>query len=308
MTDKAGTAGATVGPPLPHLAGVEHHFVDLPGLRVHVAEAGTGEPVLLLHGFPQHWWLWRKVIPGLAERYRVICPDMRGSGWTEAPRTGYTRTQLLADVVGLLDHLQLNRIHLLAQDAGALIGYELCLNYPDRVRSYLGLSAPHPYIRFDPRLFAVLWREMWFEPLLAAPLLGPAVLRGAHQRFVRFLLLHFTVARDAFSEQDLDLFTAVYRDPARARAGSALYRTLISPTAMRIMVGGYRRDRRRLRTPTRILFGAADPAIARPELYDGHQAYADDLAIELIDGAAHFVADENPAAVVQHAMEFFATR
>jgi hypothetical protein len=92
---------------LPVLKGVEHHFVDLPGLRMHVAEAGSGRPLLLLHGFPQHWWEWRKVIPRLAEQFRVICPDLRGAGWTDAPRRGYTRDQLLADIVALLDTLGL---------------------------------------------------------------------------------------------------------------------------------------------------------------------------------------------------------
>ena len=66
-------------PELPTLAGVEHRFFDLPGLRMHVAEAGSGEPLLLLHGFPQHWWAWRTVVPALAAHYRVICPDLPGS-------------------------------------------------------------------------------------------------------------------------------------------------------------------------------------------------------------------------------------
>jgi|SRR5215212_3773769 pimeloyl-ACP methyl ester carboxylesterase len=88
-------------PQLPQLEGVDHHFLELPGLRMHVAEAGSGIPVLLLHGFPQHWWEWRKVIPALAEQFRVICPDLRGAGWTAAPRRGYTRDRLLADVVAL---------------------------------------------------------------------------------------------------------------------------------------------------------------------------------------------------------------
>ncbi|MCW2564729.1 MAG: putative hydrolase or acyltransferase of alpha/beta superfamily, partial [Mycobacterium sp.] len=92
-------------PELPQLDGVEHRFLDLPGLRMHVAEAGSGEPLLLLHGFPQHWWAWRKVIPALAERYRVICPDLRGAGWTDAPADGYTSDQLTADILGLLDAL-----------------------------------------------------------------------------------------------------------------------------------------------------------------------------------------------------------
>ncbi|MFY9488658.1 MAG: alpha/beta fold hydrolase [Solirubrobacterales bacterium] len=68
------------------IPGVTHRLVTANGVRLHVAEAGSGEPVMLLHGWPQHWWMWRKVIPALAERYRVIVPDLRGSGWSEAPK------------------------------------------------------------------------------------------------------------------------------------------------------------------------------------------------------------------------------
>ena len=100
--------GALEGP-FPALDGVRHRFVQLPGLRVHVAEAGAGEPLVLLHGFPQHWWGWRKVLPALAEHYRVIAPDLRGAGWTEAPRHGYTEEQLVSDVIGLLDALEVHR-------------------------------------------------------------------------------------------------------------------------------------------------------------------------------------------------------
>src|SRR5918995_6009106 len=134
-------------PQLPQLEGVDHHFVELPGLHMHVAEAGSGEPVLLLHGFPQHWWEWRKIIPGLAERYRVICPDLRGAGWTDAPADGYARDQLLADVVALLDALEIDRVRLIGHDFGGILGLLLCLRQPERVRCYLGLGTPHPYIK-----------------------------------------------------------------------------------------------------------------------------------------------------------------
>ena len=71
----------------PGLPGVTHRYVDAAGLRVHVAEAGDPDapPVVLLHGWPQHWWMWRKVIPLLAGDHRVMCPDLRGHGWTDAP-------------------------------------------------------------------------------------------------------------------------------------------------------------------------------------------------------------------------------
>ncbi len=74
---------------LPELEGVEHRFVDAGGLRFHVAEAGDAQApaLLLLHGAPQHWWEWRKVLPGLAGRFHVLAPDFRGWGWSEPTTT-----------------------------------------------------------------------------------------------------------------------------------------------------------------------------------------------------------------------------
>ena len=90
---------------IPHVAGVDHEFVDAGGLRTHVATAGEGPPVVLLHGWPQHWYEWRDVIPRLAPHARVICPDLRGFGWTEVPERGYEKDQLKRDVLALLDAL-----------------------------------------------------------------------------------------------------------------------------------------------------------------------------------------------------------
>src|SRR5690349_7670324 len=73
---------------MPVVGGVRHYIVQAGGLGFHVAEAGDGTPVLMLHGFPQHWYAWRKVIP-LLPGSRLICPDLRGFGWSDAPRRGY---------------------------------------------------------------------------------------------------------------------------------------------------------------------------------------------------------------------------
>src|SRR4051812_6314308 len=102
--------------PMPEVPGVEHHWVDVRGLRVHYAEAGEGEPVLLMHGWPQHWWSWRELIGPLSERYRVICPDTRGMGWTSAPRHGYGARDLADDLHALLDVLGLDGVRLAGHD------------------------------------------------------------------------------------------------------------------------------------------------------------------------------------------------
>jgi pimeloyl-ACP methyl ester carboxylesterase len=287
---------------MPELKGVEHTYVDLPGLRMHVATAGAGEPVLLLHGFPQHWWEWRDVLPRLAEHYRVIAPDLRGAGWTDAPADGYTRARLSADLLDLLDHLGLDRVRLVAHDWSAILGFQLCLDHPDRVQQYLCLATPHPWIRFRPRLLPGLWR-LWFQPVIATPGLGARLLGRGRQSLARHLLEQHTA--NPWSERDLDVFLAPLRDPAYARAGSALYRSLILPEIGRIARGAYRD--RRLTTPTRVLYGADDPGTG-PDLVGGYEAHADDLAVEFVAGAAHFLADDRPDAVADHAVTFFGAR
>jgi pimeloyl-ACP methyl ester carboxylesterase len=103
--------------------------------------------------------------------------------------------------------------------------------------------------------------------------------------------------------EDREAFLAPLRQPERARAGSALYRRLILPEIRRITSGAYRQSR--LTVPTRVLYGLADPAVV-PEAHGGYEAYADDFAVEPIEGAAHFLADQEPDAVADRILAFFA--
>jgi pimeloyl-ACP methyl ester carboxylesterase len=286
----------------PHVDGVEHRFVDLPGLRMHIAEAGRGDPVLLLHGFPQHWWEWRGVIPQLAGNYRLIAPDLRGAGWTDAPPTGYERHMLLADLIALLDTLELPQVRVIAHDWTAICGFNLCLGHPERVRAYVSLAVPPLYLRFNTRMLRNLYHA-WYQLALVTPGLGARLLQGGRQRLPRYLLRRYSARPGAISDADMELFLAPLRDPAHARAGSALYRSFIMPEAVRLIRGAYRDVR--LTTPTLVLTGVEDPVV-RAELLVGYEDYADDLEIWEIPGASHFIVDDQPDAVLKNALEFFA--
>ena len=154
--------------PLPELPGVEHRFLDAGGVRLHVAEAGEGEPVVLLHGWPEHWWTWRHLIPGLAERYRVICPDLRGFGWSDAPRRGYEKEQFAADVAELLDSLGLHDVRLVGHDWGGVAGFILCVRRPDLVGRYLALNTGHLWPRVE-RSGARKLHGVAYQWVVAAP-------------------------------------------------------------------------------------------------------------------------------------------
>src|SRR5262249_28697504 len=113
--------------PFPHVPGVMHGFVNVRGVRLHVAEAGAGDPVMLLHSFPQHWYAWRHVIPLLAGQYRLICPDWRGFGWSQAPPGGYDTADRAADILALADALGLRRVRLIAHDWGGHAAFRAAL-------------------------------------------------------------------------------------------------------------------------------------------------------------------------------------
>src|SRR4051794_30019589 len=128
------------GPALPQAPDVEHHWVDVDGLLMHYAQAGQGEPLVLLHGWPQHWWCWRHVIGALEERYRVICPDVRGMGWSQGSANGYSWHGLARDLIDLLDAIGVGAFRLVGHDWGLVIGYRACFNWPARIRQFVALS------------------------------------------------------------------------------------------------------------------------------------------------------------------------
>jgi pimeloyl-ACP methyl ester carboxylesterase len=287
--------------PLPHLAGVHHRFVDTPRLRFHVAEAGQGEPVLLLHGWPQHWYGWRKLIPLLAGDYRLICPDLRGFGWTDAPRDGYTTAELVDDLLALLDALGLERVLLIGHDRGGWLGFQLCLRAPSRVRRFLALNAVHPWWRAR-RMLGQAWRSSYTVPL-ETTLLGRLVVRHV-PAFTRLVLRLGVRNRGALSIGDVEEFVAAVREPARARASERLYHHFAYGEILPTALGRYRSAR--LPVPMLMLNGTRDFALAprSPETLGGYEPYADDLRVELVEGG-HFLADDRPELVAAAARGLF---
>src|SRR4051812_26655087 len=126
--------------PLPQVEGVSHHYATVDGVRLHYAEAGRGDPLVLLHGWPQHWWMWRDLIAPLAEHYRVICPDFRGLGWSDVPPSGYSLPRQTADFIGLFDELGLERVRLVGHDWGLVVSFWMCLHHPERLEQHVGMA------------------------------------------------------------------------------------------------------------------------------------------------------------------------
>ena len=132
-------------PELPEVAGVNHRYLEVDGIRFHIAEAGVGEPLVMLHGWPQNWYMWRRLVAPLGERYRLIMPDLRGLGWSDAPPSGYNKERLASDVLALLDQLGVDRFRLMGHDWGGLISYFIALRENSRVERLMPLNIIHPW-------------------------------------------------------------------------------------------------------------------------------------------------------------------
>jgi pimeloyl-ACP methyl ester carboxylesterase len=276
---------------LPPVPGVEHRFLTAGGSRLHVAEAGTGPPVLLLHGWPQHWYLWREVIPRLSDEHRVVCPDLPGFGWSDPAPRGYAKERLAEQMLALLDELDLERVLIVGHDWGAWIGFLLCLRAPERFERFLAMDAPHPFQPSNLRRLLGLWR-LWYQVVLAAPALGERALR--QWRFHERMLRAAAGPDFRWPEDVLEAFVAPITDPAVARASVEMYRTFLMRELIPVAAGRYRRQR--LRVPTLLLAGELDP-VARPEMLYGAGDNAPHLSVEILPRVGHFLVDEQPEVV-----------
>jgi pimeloyl-ACP methyl ester carboxylesterase len=282
--------------------GVEHTSVRLDGFDAHVATAGppAGDPVVLVHGWPLHWWSFRHLIRALADDgRRVLAPDLRGFGWSGTPGWGYTSAQFTKDLLALLDTLGLQRVDLFGHDWGCFVGYRAALAAPERFRRYVAMSAPGPHIRYGPRSLATLWRY-WYQQPLALPLIGPRTvrsMRSPRSLVGRWIGLHRT------NDTIVATYMLQFDDPARVDASVALYRDALLHAFTTPLLAQYRHAR--LRVPTLHLHGTKDgptsPAFVRPMA-----ARSDDWRLELLHGVGHFILDEAPQHIERLVRRFLA--
>jgi len=280
---------------MPHVAGVEHGYAEVRGARLHYAEAGEGPPVLLVHGWPQHWWMWRHhIAPLAANGRRVIAADLRGYGWSDKTARGYRKEELMADMLGLLDALGIDRAGWIGHDWGAVTGLLAALDHPDRIERFAALSVPHPWRRGapPPKLIA----NSAYQFVLAAPVVGKLSSSrfGAERRALQAARV---VGR--YSAEELDTFEAPFRQPGGAQVTMQTYRSFLTPGRPRRCLPA---GRRRLTVPALWMVGTRDPVARFAD--DGIYEHADEVELVRVEGAGHFLPEEEPDLVRERLLEF----
>lgn len=280
-------------------AEVNHRYIDIGGLNIHIAEAGEGEPLIMLHGWPQHWYMWKKQIPLFAKHFKVIVPDIRGFGWSDAPPDGYTKDELADDLVKLIHKLGYKESFLLSHDWGGWIGFIAAAKNPGLIKRHFACNIPPIWPKLDLKLIPATIKLTYMIPI-ALPYFGPKILKSG--MYPKFVFKRGNTRKEGWTEEEMNVFTDRFKDASRAKASSKLYRDFVLKEYIPLGLGKYKKYH--LETPTYVLFGTKDCQVSTAFLR-GYQKYVDDLNVERITDAGHFIVDEKPDLINERALKFF---
>ena len=205
------------------MANFQHHTLHANGIKQHWVEAGDGPPVVLLHGFPETCYAWRKQIPVLAERYRVIAPDLRGYGETEKPPGGYDKRTMAADIRALMTALGVPRAPVIGHDRGARVATRFAKDHPDAI-DRLAVLDNIPTLEIFEKMDAKIARGHWFFIFNNVPDLPEALIAGREEIWLRYILQGWTYDPELLTTEDLLAYTRAYQKPGALRGAFSDYR------------------------------------------------------------------------------------
>jgi pimeloyl-ACP methyl ester carboxylesterase len=278
-------------------AGFQETTQEVNGVTINYAHGGTGPALALLHGYPQTWYMWRKVMPALAERFTVIAPDLRGSGGSDAPARGYDKATLADDVHELLVQLDLaDDVGLVGHDIGTLVSYVYATAYPESTRHLVVIDAPLPdeSIYEFPSLTAGgpgLWNFGFFTLENGLP---EQMLAGREDTWVRGFVDWMEVVKGGVGDQAIAEYAEQLRRPGHTRASFDYFRTLPVDIA--------HTNEHRTALPMPVLAIGAEATLGdmvRAQLTN----YAADVT-GAIAPTGHWVAEENPEWLTGVLLEF----
>ncbi|OXM59491.1 alpha/beta fold hydrolase [Amycolatopsis vastitatis] len=211
------------------IPGVDHHQVNLNSTELHYVAAGTaGYPVLLVHGFPETWWVFHKLIPLLSEHHRVFAVDLRGFGDSATATPEHDSATAAKDLSDLIAYLDVGPVHLTGQDISGPTTFRVAATRRDLVRSYTGIETALP--GFGAEMLAdVTHGGAWHIGVLAAPGIPEMLLTGREREFLTdYAIPSLTANPDAFTDADIDELVRSYARPDAFAGAAGLYRSLLS--------------------------------------------------------------------------------
>ena len=291
---------------------ISHHYANVNGIRLHYAEAGSGDNlVILLHGFPEFWYSWRHQLAALGRSFHVVAPDLRGYNLSDKPARveDYRIEVLVEDVVELINYFGANKASIVAHDWGAAVGWAVAQKYPERVSKLAVLQVPP----------AAVWRKnisvrqllrSWYMFFFQLPRIPEWALSRKHFSALDRTFKENVGRKGTFSDTDVELYKEALSQPGALTGAINYYRANVprmmlprrqKPTA--VPKGGEEADRR-FRVPTLFILGEQDFAIL-PATVRGIEAYmaAPYREVRIAD-SGHWVQNEAAEEVNAALLEF----
>lgn len=275
-----------------------HGYAEVNGVRLHYAEVGRGSGplVILLHGFPQCWYVWHAVMTRLGARFHVVAPDMRGYNGSDKPEgvSEYTLDKLGADVAALVGALGEEKAHIVGHDWGGSVAWQVGAHHPERVDRLVVLNSPHPgALARELKTPGQLLRS-WYVFFFQLPLLPEAVLR----LIIRRGMSSTAAIPGAFPNEALDVYENAVSQPGAATAMLNYYRAAMRSARTRL-----KEATPTISAPTMLLWGMKDRFLS-PRLTDGVEEWVPNLRFERIEESGHWLPDEAPGVVADKLLDF----
>lgn len=275
--------------------GAASRYATVNGVRLHYVIAGSGDPVLLLHGWPETWYAWRKVIPVLATRFTVVAPDMRGYGDSERPVDGYDKVTVATDLHELMRSLGFARIHLVAQDMGGPVGFAYAASFPADVRDFAFIESAVPGFGLEASM-DVAHGGSWHMGFNMAEGISELLVAGRERAFVEYFYRRGTLHRDALTQADIDEYARSY-EAGGLVASFKYYRTLLDDAKVN-------REKLAVQALTLPVLSLAAEKGFGDLSHASIAQVADQVERQTIAEAKHFLVQDQPQAATEAILSF----
>ena len=287
--------------------GFASHWIDCDAGRIFARSHGSGPPLLLLHGYPQTHVMWHKIARELAEKFTVIAMDLRGYGWSSAPRSSkgaaYTKREMAGDALAVMEALGHTHFSIVGHDRGGRVGYRLALDHPGRVDRLAVLDIV-PTFEMWTGMDAARAMQVYHWLFLAQPEPMPENLIGkAPVEYLEHTLASWTATHDlgAFDPRALAHYRASFNDPSRIHAACEDYRA--GATLDHAYDGADAAAGKKIMSPVLALWGGTGIPAQGTSPLQIWQKWAGNVQGQAIE-SGHFLAEENPAATLAALMAF----
>ncbi len=267
---------------------------------LHVVEIGAGEPVVLIHGFPQHWRMWRRLMRDLAEAgYRAIAYDQRGMGGSTITPAGYDKRTLAGDLAGLLGVLDLEQANVIGYDLGGGTALSFAFEHPQRVKRLGVIEYAPPGYGYELGLQPTRNWQSWQLAFFSQPDVAIQFIMGKERELLAWYFWHWSANPDAIDQADFEAYVRQLQKPGALRGGFSHFAAVFDDTEIFASYAD-----RKLDMPLLALGGARGAA---GFVEQGMRRLANQVSGAIIDHAGHWIADEQPQALAVSVIDFLKT-